>query len=149
MDLINKFMSDYATLLIYTALTAIVGVITKFVRKKYQEKCDTKTKKEVVKSCVLAVQQLYKDLDGETKKEKAVESISAMLAEKGISITPLEINILIEACIGEFKGVFNEEYTTVTEKGNIGFAVDEDEVTISDDAWVVPDEDENVVFVTN
>lgn len=120
MELLNNFISEYATLLIYTALTAIFGALAAFIKKKYQEKADTKTKKEIVKQCVLAVEQLYKTLDGSEKKEKAVEAISDMLAEKGIAITPLEINILIEACVGELNGVFeeikaDEDYDIVSE----------------------------------
>lgn len=109
MELMNNFLNEYATLLLYTALTGIFGVIAAFVKKKYKEKCDTKTKKDVVKTCVTAVQQLYKDLGGEEKKQKAIESISEMLTEKGISISPLEMDMLIEAAVGEFKGVFDEE----------------------------------------
>ena len=124
MELLNKFLNEYATLLLYTALTAIFGLIAAFVKKKYNEWANTKIKKEVVKTCVTAVQQLYQDLDGPEKKEKAIESISEMLAEKGIAITPLEINMLIEACIGEFKGVFDEVYVYDDSDVDIEFTPD-------------------------
>ena len=121
MELLNKFLNEYATLLIYTALTAIFGVVAAFIKKKYNEWADTKTKKEVVKICVTAVQQMYQELDGSEKKEKAIEAISDMLAEKGIAITTLEINLLIEACIGEFKGVFDD---TEDDEYDVSFTTD-------------------------
>lgn len=108
MTIINNFITEYGTLLLYTAITAIVGMVAGFIKKKYTEKVNTETKKQVVKTVVNAIQQLYTDLDGEAKKEKAIESISAMLAEKGITITPLEIDMLIEAAIAEAKKVWEK-----------------------------------------
>lgn len=45
---------------------------------------------------------------GQKKKEKAVEGIVAMLSEKGITVTELEIDMLIESCVAEAKNVFNK-----------------------------------------
>ena len=36
-----------------------------------------------------------------------MESVSEMLTEKGITITDLELKMLIEAAVGEFNEVFN------------------------------------------
>ena len=138
MELLNKFISEYATLLIYSAVTAIVGVIAAFVKKKYNEWANTRIKREVVKTCVMAVQQMYKELNGEEKKEKAVEAISDMLAEKGITITHLEINMLIEACVGEFKNVFYKtDEVEVPAVNAIGF-----ECTSESEYADEPDEEE-------
>lgn len=108
MNFFKTFISEYGMVIVYSILTAIAGAVAAFVKKKYKEKCDNKTKQEVVRNCVMMAQQVYRGLDGETKKQRAIEAISAMLEEKGISITALEINVLIEACVGEFKNVFNE-----------------------------------------
>ncbi len=51
-----------------------------------------------------AVEQLYKDLHGEEKYNKAVEALIEMLGEKGIAISELEIKMLIEAAVVEFNG---------------------------------------------
>ena len=106
---LTSFISQYGMAIAYAALTAIAGVVAAFAKKKYNEWANTKTKKEVVKTVVMAVQQLYKDLDGDEKKKKAIEGIVAMLAEKGIEISELEIDMLIEAAVGEFKDVFKDD----------------------------------------
>lgn len=108
MNIINEFISQYGTMILYTVLTAIAGFIGAQLKKLYEKHITDKTKKDVVKTCVRAVEQLYKDLHGEEKKQKAVESITAMLAEKGITITELEINLLIEAAVSEFNINFSK-----------------------------------------
>jgi len=108
---ISNFISQYGMAIAYAVLTAIAGVVAAFAKKKYNEWANTKTKKEVVKTVVMAVQQLYKDMNGDEKKQKAIEGIVAMLAEKGIEISELEIDMLIEAAVGEFKGVFDDNVT--------------------------------------
>ena len=125
MNVIKTFLDQYLMTIIYAALTAIVGALGAIIKKKYTEWADSKTKKDVVKTVVYAVQQLYKDLDGEEKKKKAIEQIVAMLAEKGISITEIEIDLLIEACVAEAKNAFEggpqtakeEDLTFETEDG--------------------------------
>ena len=49
------------------------------------------------------MEQIYKDLDGATKLEKAKDNILAQLNEKGISISELELDVLIEATVNGFK----------------------------------------------
>ena len=102
MNIMNEFVSQYGTMILYAVLTAIAGFLGTQIKRVYAQYVTDKTKREVAKTCVKAVEQLYKDIHGEEKKQKAIESITAMLAEKGISITELEINMLIEAAVAEF-----------------------------------------------
>ena len=60
-----------------------------------------------MRTCVKAVEQLYHDLDGAAKLEKAEEGIVAMLGEKGIPISKLEMDALIEAVVCEFNYGFS------------------------------------------
>ena len=53
-------------------------------------------------------------LHGQDKYNKVVESVSEMLTEKGITITEIELKMLIEAAVGEFNKVF--ESTTEVAK---------------------------------
>lgn len=105
-DILNQFIDEYATAILYAILTAAAGIAGTFIKKKYEEWANTKTKKDVVKTVVFAMEQLYKDLNGPERKEKAIESIVEMLAEKNITISQLEINMLIEATIAEAKNAF-------------------------------------------
>lgn len=51
-----------------------------------------------------AVNQIYYDLDGPEKLQKAIESASEMLAAKGITVTELELRMLLEAAVNAAKG---------------------------------------------
>src|ERR1035437_7477065 len=107
MEIIQKFISEYGTAILMTILTAIAGVVGTQAKRIYEKYINDKTKKEMTKICVVAVEQLYKDLDGAAKYDKCVSNLSEMLAEKGITVTELEIKMLIEAAVGTAKDVFN------------------------------------------
>ena len=107
MNIFTQFINEYGTTILYTILTALAGYIGIWVKSLYTKYINDKTKQDVVKTCVSAVEQLYKDLHGEEKYNKVVESVSEMLMEKGITITDLELKMLIEAAVGEFNEVFN------------------------------------------
>lgn len=64
-----------------------------------------------MKTCVRAVEQIYTDLHGEEKLNKCIEAASAMLGEKNIVITDIEIRMLIEAAVNEFNKKFGEGST--------------------------------------
>ena len=100
------FLSQYAYILAYTALTAIAGVLGAQVKKLYDRMTADDTKRKVVETCVKAVEQLYQDLSGTEKLEKAKENIITMLDIKGISISEIEMDMLIEACVAEFNLAF-------------------------------------------
>ena len=110
-EFMQEFISTYGVAILYALLTAVAGFIGVQVKKLYEKVCNDKTKKDVVKTCVQAVEQIYKDLHGEEKYDKCVESISEMLNEKGITITELEIKMLIEASVAEFNKAFEETDT--------------------------------------
>lgn len=102
----KEFIAQYGMEIISTAVMAIfgfVGICLKNVIKKFS---DERTKEQVCKTVVKAVEQMYSDLTGTEKYEKAVENITDMLTEKGISATELEVQMLIESCIKEMKVSF-------------------------------------------
>lgn len=115
MEFIKQFISEYGTTVLYTILTALAGYLGIVIKNLYTKYINDKTKKEVAKTVVVAVQQLYKNLDGEQRLNKALEAMSEMLAEKGIQISQLEMRMLIEASVGEFKEAFKT--STGTELG--------------------------------
>ena len=92
----------YVFPVIMAALTALAGFLGTQIKGLYQKYINDKTKEAVVRTCVKAVEQLYHDLGGPEKLEKAKEGIEQMLNEKGIPITELEMNLLIEAVVSEF-----------------------------------------------
>lgn len=108
MEFIKNFISEYGTTILYAILTAIGGYLGIWAKKLYTKYVNDKTKQAVAKTVVQAVEQLYKDLRGEEKLEKALEAASDMLAERGITVTDLELRILIEAAVGEFNKAFEK-----------------------------------------
>ncbi|MBP5462749.1 MAG: phage holin family protein [Lachnospiraceae bacterium] len=107
MDFIRDFINSYGATILYTVITAIAGYIGVTVKKIFNKYVNDKTKKDVAKTCVRAVEQIYTDLHGRDKLEKCLESASEMLAEKGITITDIELRMLIEAAVNEFNSGFN------------------------------------------
>ena len=104
-----EFVSEYGTQIIYTILTAIAGYLGLVFKNLYQKYVDNQTKKDVVKTVVQGVEQIYKDLHGEEKLNAALDAASLMLAEKNIAVTEFELKMLIEAAVGEFNDAFNKE----------------------------------------
>lgn len=109
MDFIKLFISEYGTTILYAILTALAGYIGIVAKRLYTKYVNDKTKQAVAKTVVQAVEQIYKDLHGEEKLNKALEAASEMLAEKGITITDLEMRMLIEAALAEFNKAFEKE----------------------------------------
>ena len=106
-----QFISEYGTQIIYLIVTAIAGYIGVVVKNIYQKYVNDKTKEKVAKTVVNAVEQIYKDLHGEEKLNKALEAASEMLIEKGINVTDLELRMLVEAAVGEFNDAFKKTTT--------------------------------------
>lgn len=98
----SEIYMTYVLPVIATALTALAGYIGTQLKKLYERHINDKVKQDVVRTCVKAAEQLYHDLGGPVKLEKAKEGIRQMLEEKGIPISELEMNLLIEAVVSEF-----------------------------------------------
>ena len=109
------FMS-YVLPVIITALSALAGYIGMQVKKLYETHINTKVKQDVVRTCVKAAEQLYNDLGGPVKLVKAKEGVRQMLEEKGITISELELNLLIESVVSEF----NYGFAKASEVVNVG-----------------------------
>ena len=101
--MVKEFLAQYGMEIISTIVIAIMGFIGICIKNVIKKFADDKTKQHVCKTVVQAVEQMYSDLTGTEKYEKAVENITDMLTEKGISATELEVQMLIESCVKEMK----------------------------------------------
>lgn len=104
-----EFLNQYGMQLMYAAVTAIFGFAGIAAKNIWQKFINDKTKEKVAKNAVKFVEQVYKDLHGDDKLNKALEAASEMLAEKGITVSYLELRVLIEAAVAEFNEAFNKE----------------------------------------
>ena len=107
--MIKEFLTQYGMTIMYALLTAAAGAAGTWIGRIYKKYIDDKTKQSVVTTCCRAVEQIYKDLKGQEKYDKAVEAITEMLSVKGITITDIEVRMLIEAACREFSGKAKEE----------------------------------------
>lgn len=109
MDIIKEFITNYGGELLLTVITAIFTFLGTAIKNIVKKWANNNEKRAIVKDVVRAVEQMYKNIQGSEKFTKAMETASDMLAEKGISVTDLELMTLIEAAVSEFNDAFNKE----------------------------------------
>ena len=98
----NEMFVAYVLPVIVAFITGMAGYIGTQIKQLYEKYVNNKVKHDVVRTCVKAAEQLYHDLGGPVKLEKAKEGVRQMLEEKGIPISELEMNLLIESVVSEF-----------------------------------------------
>lgn len=109
--MLQELMTQLQPLIINAAITILTAVATYVgvrIKQIIQEKANTETKKKVVETTCKYVEQLYKDLDGEVKYEKARSAIVEQLNAQGINITELELQVLIESTVNSFQQAVKE-----------------------------------------
>lgn len=107
MEFILEIINTYGMEIIGTILTALAGVLAMAVKNLATKYINTKVKREIARTVVRGVEQLYKHLNGEEKLGKALEAAAEMLVAQGITVTDLELRMLLEDAVGEFNDVFN------------------------------------------
>lgn len=105
----KEFLSEYGTTLIYTVATAILGFVGIAIKSVIERFVNDKRKQKIVETCVNAAEQIYKELKGNDKLEKVKENIVAMLNEQGLTISELEMDMLIEAAVAEMNKQIKKE----------------------------------------
>ena len=112
MSILNECL-DIILPAIASVIAVLFGVLGAKLKSVYDTKIKTDTAKIVVDDVVKFVQQVYKDLDGTEKLQKALTEASTILNEKGISISDTELDMLIESAVYGLKQGITE---TVIEK---------------------------------
>ena len=110
-----EFINQYGTTILYTIVTAVASYIGVVIKNLYTKYINDKTKQDVAKTVVKFVEQVYKDLHGDEKLDAALSAASEMLAEKGITVSDLEMRVLIEAAVAEFNEAFNKKTEAAVE----------------------------------
>ena len=104
--MILEFINQYGYMILYAALTSIAGFLGAQIKKRIDRVTADEEKRKAVETVVKAVEQMYQDLSGREKLEKAKENILAILQSKDIAISEIEMDMLIEACVAEFNLAF-------------------------------------------
>lgn len=93
----REYLNEYGDMILRAIITGVIGLVGVAVRNYLKNIADDSTRRKAVKTGVLAVEQLYKDLHGEEKFKKCCELVVEYLNEKGLTITELQLRMLIEA----------------------------------------------------
>ena len=121
--MILEFINQYGYMILYAALTAIAGFLGAQIKKRIDRVTADEEKRKAVETVVKAVEQMYQDLSGREKLEKAKENILVILQSKDIAISEVEMDMLIEACVAEFNLAFlqkaKEERMEEMHNGNV------------------------------
>lgn len=116
-----EFIKQYSMEIMSAIITAIAGYIGVVAKNLCTNYINDKRKAAVAKTAVQFVEQVYKDLHGEDKLNAAMSAASEMLMEKGITVSDLELRVLIEAAVAEFNNAFNQTvaatYETTEKEG--------------------------------
>lgn len=100
-----------------TIIMVVAGVIGYQVKKLYTQYIDTQTKKDVVATTVQYVEQVFTDIHGPEKLDKAIERASELLAEQGITVSTKELETLIESAVNGFNGGWSKSGVTDSSAG--------------------------------
>ena len=98
-EILHEYLLPSAWTALVTLVSAVFAFIGAQLKKKYQEKIDTEEKRHAVETCVNAAEMVYKDLKGADKLAKVKENIVEWLNLKGISISEIELDMMIEAAV--------------------------------------------------
>lgn len=111
MEQIMDFLTPAIINLFGAVVTVAFGFLSYKITKWGNEFVNTKSilmtaeeKKAVINTTVEYVEQVFKDLHGADKLNKAKEKALSILAEEGINISDEQLEILIEAAVKGMNG---------------------------------------------
>lgn len=104
----QEYLSQFGFEIVSLLFTGILGLLGLIAKKIAQKVLNDKTKENIARIAVRAVEQMYKDLHGEEKLIKALEAAAKLLTDKGITVTEYELRILLEDAVGEFNEAFKK-----------------------------------------
>lgn len=102
MEIVNSLIHTLMPYVI-TIVGALAGYVAVSIKNKLDEKLNTDTKRTIAKQTVQYVQQVYQTLNGPEKLDKAINTFTELLNEKGIKVTDVETRVLIESAVKSFK----------------------------------------------
>lgn len=102
----EAFISNYLMEILAAIIAAVAAWLGAEIKKLYEKHVNTKVKKDLAETVVQFVEQVYQDLHGEEKLNAGLAAFSELLADKGITVSDIEMRILLEAAVAKFNGAF-------------------------------------------
>ena len=116
MSILNECL-DVILPAIASVVAILFGVLGSKIKQVYTERTQNETVKVVVDNVVKWVQQIYYELEGPEKLQKALTEASTILNEKGITISETELDMMIESAVYGLKQGMTTE--TVLVEGTV------------------------------
>ena len=116
MSILNQCL-DVILPAVASVIAILFGVLGAKIKQTYNEKAQNETVKVVVDNVVKWVQQVYYELEGPEKLQKALTEASTILNEKGITISETELDMMIESAVYGLKQGMTRE--TVLVEGTV------------------------------
>ena len=116
MSILNQCL-DVILPAVASVIAILFGVLGAKIKQTYNQKAQNETVKVVVDNVVKWVQQVYYELEGPEKLQKALTEASIILNEKGITISETELDMMIESAVYGLKQGMTTE--TVLVEGTV------------------------------
>ena len=116
MSILNQCL-DVILPAVASVIAILFGVLGAKIKQTYNQKAQNETVKVVVDNVVKWVQQVYYELEGPEKLQKALTAASTILNEKGITISETELDMMIESAVYGLKQGMTTE--TVLVEGTV------------------------------
>lgn len=99
------FVTTYGSQLLGLIMCAIFGTLGYVLRKLAKNYLDNETKLSIAANVVRFVEQVWTEIHGAEKLQKALETAETLLKKKGIPFDADEMTVLIEAAVQELNEV--------------------------------------------
>lgn len=104
----GQVINGYILQIVQLVIVTIAAMLATAVKRLYEKHVNTQIKRDVVRTVVRCVEQLYVDLHGKDKLEMAMSRATFILKDYGIEIGDYELTSLIEAAVNEFNDTFHK-----------------------------------------
>lgn len=105
--MLNYFWTTYGVQLMTALLCALLGCLGYGVKGLVARYLADETKLAVARVAVNAVEQVWTTIHGPDKLAKALETAAELLRKKGIAFDAGEMEIMIEAAVGEYNAAYS------------------------------------------
>ena len=106
--MLGFFMTNYGTQLIGLIMLAVLGSIAYAAKQIVRTYLNDETKLGIAKTVVRFVEQVWTEIHGQDKLQKALETAEEMLRKKNIPFDADEMMVLIEAAVQEMNEIIKQ-----------------------------------------
>lgn len=108
-EILSTILNTYLVPALMTFITGFITWIGTKIKSKFDEKVKNEQVREVVEKVVKYVEQKYKDVDSSEKYAQALQKTQEWLKQKGIEVSEVELDTLIESSVYELTGSLKGE----------------------------------------